>query len=244
MAGYQLPGVAGAVTNASPIDEGTLARTTSPSPGTVGAASTQSLSDHDLSFIQTTAGRTIGGARKPLGELQHLREVHLQRQAAAARESGPGSWAARFEQATVDCMSALIEEAQSPFGNATEQVRLLTEELRKSGSVATEDRLKTALEVLLGMERQRQLMGESDDNSETMPLLADALNASADRRNTVLKNLIEKATRARASVTEEQLRTAITDVLSVERQRQLLGVSTDSDAAASMALVNEATKLR
>jgi hypothetical protein len=110
--------------------------------------------------------------------------------------------------------------------------------------VATEDRLKTALEVLLGMERQRQLMGESDDNSETMPLLADALNASADRRNTVLKNLIEKATRARASVTEEQLRTAITDVLSVERQRQLLGVSTDSDAAASMALVNEATKLR
>jgi hypothetical protein len=141
-------------------------------------------------------------------------------------------------------MSALIEEAQSPFGNATEQVRLLTEELRKSGSVATEDRLKTALEVLLGMERQRQLMGESDDNSETMPLLADALNASADRRNTVLKNLIEKATRARASVTEEQLRTAITDVLSVERQRQLLGVSTDSDAADSMALVNEATKLR
>ena len=115
---------------------------------------------------------------------------------------------------------------------------------RKSGSVATEDRLKTALEVLLGMERQRQLMGESDDNSETMPLLADALNASADRRNTVLKNLIVKATRARASVTEEQLRTAITDVLSVERQRQLLGVSTDSDAAASMALVNEATKLR
>jgi hypothetical protein len=227
----------------TPIDSGTLALTTSPSPGTVGTPSTHQLSDDDLAFVRTTAGRTIGGSRMALQDLQRLREVHAVRQAAAARESGPDSWAARFEQATVDRFDLLIEEARSPFGSATEQVRALTQEVRTSGSAGAEDRLRKAIEVLLGMERQRQLLGVSDDSSETNTLLGDALNASAARRNGVLQSLIDRARRDRRSVTDEELQKAMVAVVTVERQRQLMGVSQPGDNEA-MELVNEAASLR
>jgi hypothetical protein len=244
--GYRQPGVTCVIANTlPPIDGGTGALTASPTPSTVGAPSKQQLSEHDLSFIQTTAGRTIGGASIPLQALQHSRAVHLQQQEAAERQFGPGSWAAQFEQATVDCLDALIEEAQSPYGKATEEVRVLTEALKNSGSEEAEHQLTKALEVLFGIERQRQLLGVSDESSNPMPLVADALNAAAERRNKVLKSLIEKATRSPASVSDDKLRKAMTDVLGVERQRQLLGVSvTEFDGAESMALVNEAAKLR
>jgi hypothetical protein len=227
-----------------PVDEGTVALTASPTPGPVGATSKQYLSEHDLSFIQTTAGRAIGGARMPLRELQNSRALHLRRREAAERQFGPGSWAAQFEQATVDCLGSLIEEAQSPYGRATEQVRVLTAELKNSGSEEAEQRLTKALEELFGIERQRQLLGLSDESSNPMPLVVDALNTAAERRNAVLKRLIEKAKRSPTSVSDAQLRKAMTDVLGVERQRQLLGVSiTEFDGAEGMALVNEAAKL-
>jgi len=228
-----------------PIDGGTGALTTSPAPIPVGTASKQSLSEHDLSLIQTTAGRAIGGARMPLPQLRHSLALHLERLEDAERQFGPGSWAAQFEQATVDQLNALIEEAQSPFGKAVEDVRVLTAELKNSGSEETEQRLTKALEKMLGIERQRQLLGQSDDTSNPMPLLVDALNAAADRRNGVLEKLIDKAKRSPTSVSDDQLQKAMTDVLGVQRQRQLLGASvTEFDGAESMALVEEASKLR
>ena len=242
MAGFREPGVAGVANSAASIDQGTLARTTSPPPGIVGNAPTQDLSEHDLDLIRTTAGRTIGGSRMPLDAVRHSRELHVLRQAAAAREFGPYSWAALFEQATIDCLNALIAEAESPSGKAADRVRTLTEQLKESGSVAVEEELTKALTVLFQFERQRQLMGEEGD-SETMPLAVAALNAAGDRRKNVLSNLIDQAKRDRASVTDEQLQKAITDVLSVERERQLLGVEDGESGADSMLLVNEAAKL-
>jgi hypothetical protein len=228
-----------------PIDAGTGALTSSPAPIPVGTTSKHSLSEYDISFIQSTAGRTISGARMPLPQLRHSLALHLQELEAAERQFGPGSGAAQFQQATVDQLKALIEEAQSPFGKASEDVRDLTAELKNSGSEETEQRLTKAIEKLLGIERQRQLLGQSDDNSNPMPLLVDALNAAAERRNGVLEKLIEKAKRSPTSVSDDQLQKAMTDVLGVERQRQLLGASvTEFDGAEAMALVEEASKLR
>jgi hypothetical protein len=227
MAGQRQPGVTGVVANASPIDDGTLARTSSSSPGTVGAASKQDLSGDDLEFIRTTAGRGM-----TLQKLQHSRELHIQEREAAERQAGPGSWRALFEQATVDHLSKLIDEAQSPRGRAAKQVRLLTQELRKSGRVDSEERLSAAIGTLLSLERER----DSNDSSESMALLADALNAAAERRSAVLKNLIQKVERG-TSVSDEELRGAMSDVLSVERQRQLLGVSETDSGPNPMALM-------
>jgi hypothetical protein len=228
---------------APPIDAGTLAQTTSPRPGTIGIGSTRQLSDHELTFIRNTVGRAIGGSRLPVEKLQFMRELSVDERAQAARQFGPESGAVLFLQATVDRLDELIEEARSPFGSATEQVRSLIQEVRTSGSASAEQRLRKALEVLLGMERQRQLLGMSDDSSDTNKLLGDALNAAADRRNGVLQSLIEKAKRDRRSVTDEQLRSAMVEVLDVERQRQVLGISQPGDNEA-MELVNEAATLR
>lgn len=241
MPGYRPPGVTCVIANTlPPVDEGTLARTASPAPSGVGTASKQSLSEYDISFIETTAGK-----RMSLQELHHSLALHRQQKIAAERQFGPGSWAAQFEQATVDRLNALIEEKQSPFGKASEEVRALTAELKNTGSEDAEQRLTKALEGLFGIERQRQLLGQSDENSNIMPLVVDALNAATDRRNAVLEKLIEKAKQSPGSVSDERLRKAMIDVETVERQRQVLGVSvTEFDGAESAALLEEAAKLR
>jgi hypothetical protein len=245
MAGHRPPGFTCVVATAAPIDGGTLALTNSPNPAPVGAQQAQRLSDNDLSFIQTTAGRTIGGARMRLEALRASRERHIREYEAAAREFGPQSRAALFEQAAVDCINALITDAESPLGRATSKVRDLLQELRDSGTQASEQRLSAAIGELLGIERQLQLLGQDDEGSETSGLMVEALQASAERRNTVLKRQIDQAKRSPDSVTDDQLRSAITDVLEVERQRQLMGGSeTDAEWAERMALVNEAARLR
>jgi hypothetical protein len=205
----------------------------------IGTAARHALSEQDLELVRTYAGRTLGLGQKPLAELQYLRGVHADRQAAAARAYGPDSWTALFEQAAVDILDTMIAQAQSPEGRAADRVRKLTEELRKTGSVATEQKLTEAMSELLTIERQRQLTGAAGDSSEAMALVVDALNAAGERRNGVLKELVDKGKRDPSSVSDEQLRTAVTDALSVDRQKQMMGVA-DGEGGSAMPLVVDA----
>jgi hypothetical protein len=247
MPGLKLPGVLCVVTKALPVDAGTLAVTASSPPGTVGAAADQHLSDYDLDFIRSTAGRNIDGSVKPLPELQHFREGHIRRQAEATRLFGAQSYSALFEQATVERLSALIEAAQSPPGRLAEKLDALIEQAQQPGSAVTDEQLSQAVAAVLGAERQRQLLGVSDPNSggsDSMALVVKASNVFADRKNAALKGLIERAKLPGSPVRDEQLTQAVAAVLGAERQRQLLGIAdADSGGSDGMALVVEASNV-
>ncbi len=239
MPAFRLPGVLCALTNALPMDAGTLARVATPSPSPAGAANKHSLSDYDLELIRSTAGKKIDGSPKPLGELQYLRGIHVQRKADGVREFGPQSWAALFEQATVDQISELIEVAQSPEGNAIEQLRQVIAEAQKPGSAVTDDQMSKAVAEVLGNERQRQLLGGGEgDSSEAMALVYEAMGVHATRKNTALKQLLGRARLPGSPVSDEQITKAVQDVLGSERQLQLLGAGEGESEA--MGLVVEA----
>lgn len=239
MPGYRLPGVLCALTNALPMDSGTLARVATPSPSPAGAANKHSLSDYDLELIRSTAGKKIDGTPKPLPELQYLRGIHAQRKADGVREFGPQSWAALFEQATVDQITELIELAQSPEGVANDELRKVIEEAKKPGSAVTDEQMSQAVAVVLGHERQRQLLGGGEgDSSEAMALVNEAMGVHAARKNTALKQLLGRARLPGSPVSDEQITKAVQDVLGSERQLQLLGAGEGESEA--MGLVVEA----
>jgi hypothetical protein len=100
---------------------------------------------------------------------------------------------------------------------------------------------------VLGAERQRQLLGVADSAAggpTAMDLVVEATDVFADRKNSALEKLIAKAKAPGSTVTDEQLSGAVSAVLGIERQRQLLGISDgNSGGKDSMALVVEAAKV-
>ncbi|MBI5446602.1 MAG: hypothetical protein HY900_35965, partial [Deltaproteobacteria bacterium] len=185
MAGFRLPGVLCVITNSSPMDAGTLPRATFASPGPVGAAASPRLSTGDLDFIQATEGKNIDGSTKPLQELEQLRHTHLIRKQEASREFGARSSHVLFEQTVIDRLTVLIDRAQSPLGKATEQLAALIQQAEQPGSLVPEEKLSEAIATILGLERQRQVMGGSDADSrgsDAMALVVRALDVSTERR--------------------------------------------------------------
>ena len=246
MAAYRQPGVLSGLTNAAPRESGTLVRAATSTPTPVGVASKQKLSDNDLELIRSTAGRNIDGSSKPLPDLLYLRGIHLQRKAAGIRDYGPQSWAALFEQATVDQLSELIEVAQSPYGKAAAQLQALVEEMRRPGSAVTDKNLSDAIGTVLGEERRRQLLGSAagdSGGSEAMALVVEAMSLSAERKNAALKQLLDRAELPGSPVSDEQITTAVQEVLGHERQRQLLGGSEAEGGSGAMELVLRASEV-
>ncbi len=244
MAGFRIPGVLCVVTNAMPIDTGTLTLAASPASGPVGAVANPDLSEADLDLIRTTTGRNIDGSIKPLQVLLQFREDHIKRKAEVTRDFGAQSWHALFEAAVIERFSELIELAQSPAGKAAEQLNALIAQAQQPGSTVTDAQLSDAVAGVLGVERQRQLLGATNANGESdaMALVVKAMEVFAERKQAVLVELIAKAKRPGSPVTDDQLSQAVAGVLGAERQRQLLGVA-DSAAGepTAMDLVIEAT---
>lgn len=118
---------------------------------------------------------------------------------------------------------------------------LLAQEERSPGSVSDEQ-FKAQIKSVLSAERERKLLGGSDDSatrSKAMELTVKAIGIVGDRKADAVQKLIEQNKVAPGSVSEAQFSTAIKDLLAIVRETQLLGVSrpkTDS-ALASVAEV-------
>jgi len=238
VAGFRLPGFLCVVTNAMPIDAGTLPRTAFPHPGPVGGEDENHLSAYELALARK-AGRRLDGSVRPLRELLALRDDHLREIAKQTRELGTKRWhgGVAFLQAANDALDELIKEARSPAGRAAEALESLIEKYEENGSPITDEQLSKAFEEPLARERQAQLAGTSDGSggSKVMALLVRGLDAAAERNNAALEKLLVKAELPGSPVTDGQLREAFQKVLGIERQRQLLG-ATDENARGPRAM--------
>ena len=101
--------------------------------------------------------------------------------------------------------------------------------------------IQEALAGILGNERQKQLLGITDDkeDSSTAALMTEALETFHQRSKVALEGVLRAARQGGA--TREQIGKAIADVLGVERQRQLWGAPDDKDQKLSL-LLSEAAE--
>lgn len=218
-------------TAALPNDAGTNSLTRFPPPGSVDAAAKNNLSDQERDSIEENYRRILEEYRNPLEELQHLRDNHIRLKQEVLRERGPHSWGAAWEQATIDVLSALIEEAQSPMGRASEEVRKLLDAAEKKGSRVPDKDIADAVSKLLKIEQGRQLSGiassDGTANSGAMELVSRAIDVGCKRKNEALEDLMEKAKRPGGVVRDDQIANAVREAIGAERQRQLMGGSSD-----------------
>jgi hypothetical protein len=141
-------------------------------------------------------------------------------------------------------MDLMGQVTEFVYERKTEELKNLIEEAKRPGNRVTEEQLGNVVRDVLGIERQRQLLGCGDDGaggSSAMTLLGEALEVVRERHEKALKDLIEQAKRPGSNVSDEQLSQAVRAVLGDERQRQLLGSGDDS--AAGMDLVLQAMEV-
>lgn len=108
-------------------------------------------------------------------------------------------------------------------------LRKLIDDAARPGSNVTDAQLKEGVRRVLGIERQRQLLGGGDEGgAESLGLVMQAFEVAIMRRKAALAQLLERIADPNAKVTREQLAVAISEVVGIDRQRQLLGSDPDA----------------
>ena len=126
-----------------------------------------------------------------------------------------------------------------------ESLKHAIEKAKRPGNKVSDKDLKKAIGEVLGTERQMQLLGlpEEDTSGENaMGLVTQALEVSHKRHLASLKSLIAKAKHPGNTVSHKDIQKAVVQALSSERQRELLGGSSDqefSDLLSAAAKVQE-----
>jgi hypothetical protein len=113
----------------------------------------------------------------------------------------------------------------------------LQQEARSPGSV-TADRFKTCIRRSLAGERERQLLG-GEINPVVLENVAKSIGIIGDREADAVQNLINQDNRSPGSIPDSEFTKAVSDLIGITREAQLLGVSrpkTDN-AMASVAQV-------
>ena len=162
-------------------------------------------------------------------------------------------------KAIVDLLSAEKEQQESdaPSGNEAgsamavvaeavkevsrvknKQFKALLERAKRPGEKVTDDQIKHELQDVLGVERQKQLLGI--DDGDTMDLVVEAVDFSHQRRKDVLSDLLDKAEKGKPGATKAQIQAQVVEVLETERQRQLLGISDPEKGPSTNELLDRA----
>jgi hypothetical protein len=113
----------------------------------------------------------------------------------------------------------------------------LQQEERSAGSVSAE-KFKTCIRRSLAGEREREMLG-GEINPAVLENVVRAISIIGDREADAVQDLIDQDKRAPGSVTDSEFTKAVSDVVGIAREAQMLGISrpkTDS-AMASVAQV-------
>jgi hypothetical protein len=124
-----------------------------------------------------------------------------------------------------ETMSLMVEAHNTVSEIKTKQFKELLEKAKQPGSNVTEEQMSKEVGVLLSLEREDQLLGIHQGNTETMSLVTSALNVVHERRKSALSDLIKKAKSGNSQVIKQQMRDQAVKVQESERQCQLMGVS-------------------
>lgn len=101
---------------------------------------------------------------------------------------------------------------------------LIDQEKRSPGSVS-EVQFTRLVSAVLGDERQKQLMGISDDSTGGIAPVIDVLEIVLKKRRDAMAELFKKQAVPGSGITNRQIDQAISDYEAVKRQAQMLGVS-------------------
>lgn len=144
-----------------------------------------------------------------------------------------------------DAMELVSQALEVSHHRHLESLKHAIEKAKRPGNKVSDKDLKKAIGEVLGTERQMQLLGlpEEDTSGENaMGLVTQALEVSHKRHLASLKSLIAKAKHPGNTVSHKDIQKAVVQALSSERQRELLGGSSDqefSDLLSAAAKVQE-----
>lgn len=118
---------------------------------------------------------------------------------------------------------------------------LLEREKNSSGSVSEEDFRKVLINVM-GVDRQRELMGMNEDEDggkkeeRIRGAVVKVIDVVSERRIKAVKSLIEQEQRAPGSVSEQKFKELVAAVQGDDRQKQLMGLSDDASGGSEVVL--------
>jgi hypothetical protein len=110
---------------------------------------------------------------------------------------------------------------------------------------ASENQITAKIKEGLAASRDAQLLGEGDD-PKAQAILQDvgkAINRIGEMRNATFDTLLKREELNPGSVTDQQLKDGVKNVLDAERERQLLGASGTSGSSKGMDLVVKAMNI-
>ena len=111
-------------------------------------------------------------------------------------------------------------------------LKALDEQEKRTGKKVSDAQFKKAIQDVLGTERQRQLLGAPDDapgKETTMVLVTKAVEVTYKHHMDSLKHVIATSKHPGQTVTPAELRNAVVQAATSERQRELLGSADAGD---------------
>ena len=225
-------GPAGTPTNSSISDGGTMALTQNKANVSQGKSGdvegsglfSSSFTDADRQFIYDIHHwKHPDGTPLRLEELLFQRGENVRMQQQAIREFGAGSKTAAWFQEVIAAYDEEIEKAKSPLGSAISALNTAVTDPK-----AKEKDIQEKIVTLIGIMRQDQLMGKDDDNTqEANKAICKAVDRATDERTVALEDLLKKEKSSSDSVSEDDFRKVLINVMGVDRQRELMGMNDD-----------------
>ena len=226
-------GPVGTPTNSPMNDGGTMALTQNRANVSQGksadvggtGASSSGFTDADRQFIyEIHQAKHLDGSPLRLEELLFLRAENVRMQQQAIREFGAGSKSAAWFQEVIAAYDEEIEKVKSPLGSAVNALNTAVADPK-----AKEKDIQEKIVNLIGIMRQDQLMGKDDDPSsqEANRAICKAVDRATDERTDALEDLLQREKRSSGSVSEDDFRKVLINVMGVDRQRELMGMNDD-----------------
>ena len=225
-------GPVGTPTNSPMNDGGTMALTQNranvsqgKSAELAGAGSSSSgFTDADRQFIYDIhQAKHLDGSPLRLEEFLFLRAENVRMQQQAIREFGASSKSAAWFQEVIAAYDEEIEKAKSPLGSAVNALKTAVADPK-----AKEKDIQEKIVSLIGIMRQDQLMGKDDPTAEEAnKAICKAVDRATDERTDALEDLLQREKRSSGSVSEDDFRKVLINVMGVDRQRELMGLNDD-----------------
>ena len=98
-------------------------------------------------------------------------------------------------------------------------LKKLIEKAKVGGSAVTDEQLRKGVQEVLGVERQRELLGGKNTGAESMGLVVEAAKVFMDRKAAALAKLYD------SDASEAQIKQATTDYEGAKNQLRQMGVA-------------------
>lgn len=142
-------------------------------------------------------------------------------------------------------MDLLGEAVELNSERHEKRLKDLIERAKRSGSKVTDEQIRKEVGEVLGAERQKQLLGLTDDgnDAEAATLIQEAFEVHHKRKKAELRHLIAKSNKTGGTVSRVQLRQEVAALLADERQSQLMGYDDEADHKEVWELFEQAQKV-